>query len=181
MKKLALLAGLALGGLASYAQGYINTFNAFSPTPGGAIAYLRDYVASGEGALLSKATGRVEILTADGSTVLSPIKDGTGNPLAVDGLFSLGVTAIPGTTPGSSGSIMLRAWDSSTGSTWASALERAEVTITFASLGANTAPSNFVTGSNFTGLQLDLVPEPSTVALAALGVVGLFFAVRRKS
>lgn len=176
MKKLALLAGLALGGLASYAQGYINTFNAFSPTPGGALSYVRDV----GGELLSKATGRVEILTADGSTVLSPVKDGTGNALAVDGLFSLGVTAIPGTTPGSSGSVLLRAWDNSTGATYASAVEKAEIVVTFASLGANTAPSNFVTGSGFPGLTL-VIPEPSTVALAALGVVGLFFAVRRKS
>jgi hypothetical protein len=177
MKKLALLAGLALGSLASYAQGYINTFNAFAPTPGGAIAYLRDV---GDG-LLSKATGRVEIYNSLGTEILSPIKDGTGNPLAVDGLFSLGVTAVPGATPGGPATVILRAWDNSTGATYADAQERGIFVVTFPTVGANTAPSNFVTGSNFTGLTLELVPEPSTIALAALGVAGLFLAVRRKS
>jgi hypothetical protein len=178
MNKLALLAALAVGSIAAYGQGNINTFNAFAPTPGGALAYVRDY-ATGEGSPLSKATGRVEILALDGA-VLSPVKDGTGNALAVDGIFSLGVTPIPGSTVGQPASVILRAWDNSTGATYAAALERAEVTVTFPTVGSSTAPSNFVTGSNFTGLQLQLVPEPSTVALAALGVAGLFLVARRK-
>lgn len=179
MKKLALLAALAIGGVAAYGQGVINGFNAFSVTPGGPLSYVRDY-ATGEGSPLAKAVGRVEVLTADGLTVLSPVQDGTGNALAADGIFSLGPMTVPGSTVGSPATVLLRAWDNSTGGTYALATEKASIEVTFATIGSATAPSNFVLGSGFPGLQLQLIPEPSTVALAALGVAGLFFVARRK-
>lgn len=177
MKKLALIAVCALAGFSSFAQGVINGFNAFKP-PGGTVNAL---VLGIDGTALPAAIGRAEVLTADGSAVLSPIKDGSGNALVAPGIFSLGTMTIPGSTVGSPASVILRVWDSSTGSSYANALVRAETTVTFASVGGATAPSNFVTASNFTGITLSVVPEPSTVALAALGVAGLFFVARRKN
>jgi len=176
MNKFAIIAAIALSGVASYAQGVINGFNAFKPTGSTVNATVNDL----GGAALVAALGRVEVLTTDG-TVLSPVKDGSGNALVAPGIFSLGTMTIPGSTVGSPVSVVLRAWDSSTGSTYANALERASVTVTFPAVGGATAPSNFVLASNFTGLTLQVVPEPSTMALAALGVAGLFFVARRKN
>lgn len=177
MNKFAIIAAIALSGVASYAQGVINGFNAFKPTGSAVNATVNDV----GGAALVAALGRVEVLTADGSTVLSSVKDGSGNALVAPGIFSLGTMTIPGSTVGQSASVLLRAWDSSTGSTYANALERASFTVTFPTVGGATAPSNFVLASNFTGLTLQVVPEPSTMALAALGVAGLFFVARRKN
>ncbi|HAB19808.1 MAG TPA: hypothetical protein PLX89_14610 [Verrucomicrobiota bacterium] len=180
MKTLLLLGGLILLGTGSFGQGYINTFNAFSPTPDGQIAYVRDCSFSGVPPLLSKAVGRVELLALDG-TVLSPISDGTGNMLAFDGIFSLGVIPIPGSTPGQPASVILRVWDNSTGATYATALERGSVVVTFPAVGAATAPSNFVLNSNFTGGPMLCMPEPNSVALAALGFVGVILLARRRA
>jgi len=176
MKKLALIAVCTLAGFSSYAQGVINGFNGFTPVGGSSIAYVRNI----DGSLLP-TTGRAEVLTADGLTVLSTVKDGTGNALAAAGLFSLGTMQIPGSTIGSPASVLLRVWDSTSGSTFATALVSASTVVTFPTVGGSTAPSNFVTGSNFTGIQVAVIPEPSTVALAALGVAGLFFVARRKN
>jgi len=175
MNKLILSAVLALSGLTSQAQGVINGFNAFKPPGSSVNALVLD--AHWINPLLPEV-GRVEVLTADGLTVLSPIKDGQGNKLIAPGVFSLGLMTIPGSTVGSSASVMLRAWDNSTGTTFATALCRGTVHVTFPSVGSANAPSNFVLDSNFRGMIL-LVPEPSTIALASLGVLGVFFTVRR--
>ncbi|HAB15151.1 MAG TPA: PEP-CTERM sorting domain-containing protein [Verrucomicrobiota bacterium] len=178
MKSLLTPACLILCGTGAFAQGYINTFNAFPPTPTSEIAYLRNCGTTGLGPLLSTAVGRVELVALDG-TILSPVKDGTGDPLRLDGLFSLGVTAIPGATPGQSASIILRAWDNSTGATYYTALARDSVLVTFPMVGSASSPSNFVTGSNFVGLYF-ICPEPSSVALAAVGLVGFVLLVGRR-
>lgn len=178
MKKLAIiLCGVGLSAVA-LGQGSINTFNAFTPPGGSGLAYVLDV----DGTQLAAGTGRVELFAdAAGTTYLSSVSDGTGNALAAPGIFSLGVRVVPGSTVGQPATVYIRAWDNTTGATWDSALERSElVAVTFASIGGATAPSNFVTGSDFTGLQLEIVPEPTTVALAALGLGGLFFMARRK-
>jgi len=181
MNKFAIIAAIALSGVSSYAQGVINGFNAFKPTGSLVNAIVNDVVNDvGVTSALLAAVGRVEVLALDG-TVLSSVKDGSGNALVAPGIFSLGTMTIPGSTVGQPASVLLRAWDSSTGSTYANALESASITVTFPTVGGATAPSNFVLASNFTGLTLQIIPEPSTMALAAIGVAGLFFVARRKN
>lgn len=165
-KILLTIIGLAAG-LSALAQGTVNLNNNFTP-PGGTA---RAFVLSPSGTPLAKALGQVEVLSGD--TVIA------SGGFGADGLFFLGAIDVPTTA------ITIRAWDSSSGSSYATALikslnpEQMNVTLTQFGGGATPPPALGVAG-NFTGLTLEVVPEPSTVALAALGLVGLFFAVRRK-
>jgi hypothetical protein len=129
----------------------------------------------------------VEVLVA-GATSLS----GAGaEPFALtltganQGLFSKGTLTVNGKPGGAAVDVTIRAWDKDTGADYASATVKAAQTLTGFVLGgvvdANGIaglPNSIVGGANgFTGLNL--VPEPSTYALAALGLGGLLF-LRRK-
>lgn len=175
MNKLIITALGLVAALSAYAQGTFNASNNF--TPAGASA--KAFVLSPAGTPLAKANGKVEVLAADG-TVL-----GAGN-LALDGLFFINGLVAPGSATGGSANIVVRAWDSTTGATYDAALTRGSVNVTVNSLGGGTTPAaTFAANSNFVGLTLSgstpVVPEPSTVALAALGVAGLFVVARRKN
>ncbi|MBL9172085.1 MAG: hypothetical protein JNL10_01000, partial [Verrucomicrobiales bacterium] len=65
------------------------------------------------------------------------IKSGT---LGANGLFFLGVIEIPGTQPGGTGMVMLRGWDNSTGSSYASAILKGMVLISLHNLGGGGIP-----------------------------------------
>ncbi|MBX3732489.1 MAG: PEP-CTERM sorting domain-containing protein [Verrucomicrobiae bacterium] len=161
-KILLTIIGLAAG-LSALAQGTVNLNNNFTP-PGGTA---RAFILGVGGAPLAKALGQVEVLS--GESVIA------SGGLGADGLFFLGVTDIPTT------SITIRAWDTSSGASYASALIKNEALVTLTQFGGGaTPPPALGVAGNFTGLQLEVIPEPSTVALAALGLVGLFFVARRK-
>jgi hypothetical protein len=169
---LAAIAGLTItaSALAQGTLGAVNLNNNFTP-PGGTT---RAYVLAEDGSRLTAAVGMVEVLDSTGAV----IKSGAISSLA--GVFSFGVTDIPGTTAGGNGSIIIRAWDKTTGATFAEATSKGvSPIVTLTGLGGGTIPAPTLGAiGNFTGLQL--VPEPSTVALAALGVLGLIFVARRK-
>jgi hypothetical protein len=177
MNKLLLAVIAVAAGLTALAQGTVNLNNNYT-APG---ASEKAWVTLA-GVPIPKALGRVEVLDSTGA-VISSVKDGTGNPFGADGLFFLGVTEIPGTVAGGNTSIAIRAWDVTAGATYAEAGEFAKavsvVTITGLGGGLTPTPTLGVAG-NFTGLSIPGVPEPSTVALAALGIAGLFFVARRK-
>lgn len=159
-KILLTIIGLAAG-LSALAQGTVNLNNNFTP-PGGTA---RAFILSPTGTPLAKALGQVEVLSADNAVIAS-------GGFGADGLFFLGVTEIPGIAAGGSGSIILRAWDSSTGSSYQDALVRNQTIVTLTGLGGGaTPPPALGVAGNFTGLSLEVIPEPSTVALAALGLV----------
>jgi hypothetical protein len=94
------------------------------------------------------------------------------------GLFNASGMTVPFIAPGAGAEMMVRAWDVTSGATFASALYKGDVTFTVAALGgAGTPPSLPATLANFTSFTL--VPEPSTYALAALGL-GSLLLFRRK-
>jgi len=179
-KTLAIIVGLAAG-LSALAQGNININNNFIATG----ATEKAFVLGGDftpykGLPVPKAVGRVEVLDNNGNIINGPA-DGTGKTFGADGLFFLGVTDIPGTAAGGNGSIVIRSWDSTTGSTFATATTKGFTIVTVGPLGGGAIPPpGLSTASNWTGMSIVGVPEPSTIALAGLGLVGLFYVARRK-
>ena len=101
------------------------------------------------------------------------------------GLFSKGTVTVPGKPGGSAVDITIRAWDKDTGADFNSAFVRATRTLSSFVLGG-VVDANGVAGlpnsivPAFMGMNVpDICPEPSTYALAALGLGGLLF-LRRK-
>ncbi len=179
MNKLLLTALGVFAALSAYAQGTFNASNNYIPAGASAKAF----ILNSSGAALSKSVGRVEILNAADQASLSP-GGSAGVALSLDGLFFINNLVVPGVATGGSANIIVRAWDSSTGATFADAKDKISGLITVSNLGGGTTPAaTFAANSNFVGLQLPgtpVIPEPSTIALAALGVAGLAFVARRK-
>lgn len=176
MNKLLLTALGVVAAFAAQAQGVFNANNNFTPTGASGRALIFDV---GGSTALSKATGKVEFVLPDGTSLTAG--GSAGVSLAADGLFFINGVTVPGVGVGGTANIIVRAWDSATGATYDAALERASANVTVTGLGGGTTPpATFALNSNFTGLTLAVVPEPSTYALAAAGAVGLFLVARRK-
>jgi len=167
MKKTLLTLGVTAMAFTGFADG------TFSGKNLGGVAILGE-----DGNPLSKATGKVELL--DGSTVLA------SGGFVKDGFFALGV--ITDTAAGSSANITVRAWDSSVGATFAAAQAAkhgfGSVVVNGVALATGSTPPVDLTAAGFAGFSLTkatgTIPEPSTIALAALGLGGLVFISRRK-
>jgi len=170
----------ALGCLAALsveAQGIFSANNNYTPIGASDRALIR----CGHGVPVSKAVGRVEFVLPDGRS-LTP-GGAAGVPLLANGLFSITGITVPGVPVGGTANIIVRAWDSSTGPTYYDALLRGEVNVTITDLGGGIKPpATFALNSNFTGItfMFCVVPEPSTYALAVVGVVGVLLAARRR-
>lgn len=169
--------GLVAALSAAYAQGTFSASNAFIPEG----QTQRAFVLGLDENPIAKANGRVVIINQANGEILSP-GGAEGAAFGADGLFFVNDLAVPGVANGGTVNIWVQAWDSTTGSTWDTALVRGVADVTVGPLGGGPTPAaTFRDNSNFTGIQLELIPEPSTIALAALGVVGLFFVARRKN
>lgn len=168
MKKTILITLIGLAsGLSSFAQGLVNFNNNYQVA--GALAAIKN----SDGTLLGKGVGKVEILDGAGQVISDPAVA----KFVLDGVFYAGTINVPGTTA------TIRTWDSTTGATYAEALSRSSIDVTLTKFGVGTTPPFQLSDSSspvFAGATLSVVPEPSTVALAALGVAGLFFVARRK-
>jgi PEP-CTERM motif len=172
MKKI-LIAAAATAALSS-ALAQDGTFSASNIIGG-----VRQYIYDTDGTTtLAKANGAVQFLA--GTTDL-----GTYGFLTA-GLFSAGTISVPGQA-GNTVAITIEVWDKTTGATYAAAsstpgghyLPAQTVSITLG--GAGTPPATPAALTGFVGGKLiPVVPEPSTIALAALGLGGLAFISRRK-
>lgn len=136
-------------------------------------------------------SGLVAIKGADGQTAIGDkykIEVWSGNNLigagamypnttgARAGRFNLGSFEVPGTASGASAKLTVRAWDGTTGATYAAATVKGQ-SAEFSTLplgGPNPAGGPDILTPKLDGLQsFQLTPEPSTIALAALGAAAL--------
>jgi len=172
MKNSLLIAGVVLGGFVAAAQdGLLNVINSSTTK-----------VFDIDGTTpLAKANGEFAVIYNGQPVAFNP-KATTAPGFAAAGLFNGGIMDFPGTSAGAGVSITIEVWDKTTGATYDTATHRASETFTTAGLVAGTTPPNKIT-PGWTSITLGVVstvPEPSTYALAALGLGGLFFVSRRK-
>lgn len=101
------------------------------------------------------------------------------------GRFSGGLVTLNGADSGSLFA-SVRAWDSASGATWDTATVKGESGVFAALFNIGTTPRTSILdplgdGSpGFTGIDLVAVPEPSTIAMIALGLGAVVFRFRRK-
>jgi len=120
---------------------------------------------------------------------------GTTMTLGANGRFALvGGQIVPGVAPGAVASLIARAWDTTTGTSYDTAVVKGFATFKSDILGGDTdndpttppaVAKPMVTGKadGFQSIQLAgnvvVIPEPSTIALGALGVAALFLRRRK--
>lgn len=145
---------------------------------GAAISYIDD----GCGTPLAGSNYKVQVFTYSGHAA-SPFGIQLGNTVNIgaNGRFSAGSQVVPGVAGGSTAELIVRVWDTRTGSDYASALisGKSAVFTTGVLGGAGNPPSppaSMVTGlpSGFQGNSIIICPEPGTLALGALGLAGIY-------
>lgn len=177
MKKTIFAIALASASFSAFAvDGTFAGSNQYPDAQGNSVRYT---IFDTDGKALVKANGAVQF-KIDG-VVVGP--GSAGNAAGVynfflAGVFSAGSIAVPDKA-GQTVSITIEVWDKTTGATYATATEYLPAqTVTVKLGGDGTPPANPAYLTGFTGGTL--VPEPSTYALAALGLGGLLFISRRK-
>jgi len=172
MKKLILAVAAVMVSVAAFAQGQVTFNNRVSP-----IVDARVTFADGSGGVGQGFTAQL-FGSADGNNLaaLSPSTTFRTSSAAAQGYVNGVVVDVPGIAAGAKATLVMRVFDSSN----ANVGESKPFTIT---LGGGTLPP-----ANLEGLQPftvsgaggpPVVPEPSTIALAALGV-GVLLLRRRK-
>jgi len=142
----------------------------------------------------------VQLFAGSSAGSLAPIGTPIGFSTSVAGVFLGGSTPIPGIAAGSTAFFQVRAWNASSGADWATAFAAASSGNPNVKFGFNnmdyanplgpatsvlqTPPlgGGVVTPPNLLGLtsfHLTTVPEPSVIALGALGVVALLLRRRK--
>ena len=161
---------------AAYGQGTVLVQNNL----GAAITY----ILQPDGTRATGADYKVEVFTYSGNAA-NPFGTQLGATvtIAANGRFTAGSQAVPGVAGGATAQLIVRAWDTKTGADYASALISGKSDVFTSSVlgGAGnppSTPSSMVTGLP-TGFQsFALTPEPTTIALGALGAAALF--IRRR-
>jgi len=132
---------------------------------------VREYIFDTDGTKLAVANGAVQFVF-NGAVVGA----GTYNFLQ-PGTFSAGTISIPGQA-GNTVQITVDVWDKTSGATFDTASQTLQQTVSITLGGAGVPAATAAPLTGFTGGTL--APEPSTIALAALGLGGLLFISRRK-
>lgn len=173
MKKvLTLVSMLALAGT-MLGQGEINGIN-FNPANN-----VNGQVTRADGSTLAgnDVMGQLYVGPAGGSLVAV----GTPRAFLQNGIISFGTVSVTGVAAGASADVVLRSWTAASGNSWEEANdgrlaevgESNQITIT---LGGGVNPPAYLSG--LTATTMEIVPEPSTWALMALGLGAL--ALRRR-
>jgi hypothetical protein len=168
MKKSLLIIACLVASLSAFAQGTVNFANA-----GGGVTAP---VTNQDGSRLAGAGFQAQLLvgaTADSLTPVATTGFLTGGGA---GFFNGGVVTLSAHAPGSRPFFQVRAWDVSSGATFDAASVRGQSTVfqlgvTTGLGGGGSPPAPPAALVGLTSFQL--VPEPSTIALAILGAGAL--------
>jgi hypothetical protein len=192
MKRLFLTAVLGVVCVSSFAQGTLNFAN------GGSGLVARVYGTDGTTGLAGSAWS-ADLYWAAGtvanSALLNPLNlPATFSTVAAQaGLFFGGPRTIPGAAGGSVITAQIRVWDTASGSSYAAAVanpspntlvgESIMFQVRLADphpIGAPPEIPTTMTALNGHPFGLDIIPEPSTPALAGLGLAGMLLLRRRR-
>lgn len=187
MKKLILTAALGVACVSAFAQGTLNFANA-------GVGYQAKVTDSTTGLGLSGAAWSADLFWGAGnvtdSTLLTALNaPATFSTVPAQAGFFFGGPRTINTAPGVPITVQVRVWDTASGSTWAQAVtapgvkvgESVLFSITLAN--PNASPPGIPTAMSGIGgnpFTVGPIPEPSTLALAGLGLAGLLVLRRRK-
>jgi hypothetical protein len=166
---------------ATQADGQINFFTFKTGTTSQGRVFGTDFVAPNSGTLLG-STFYAQIF---GSTVNS---EGSfvaiGSPITLSsGVANAGTITFTGALPGQTVFYQIRAWDVASGTTFANAQVIGKSSVQTAVLGGTLVSDGSVfsvpQANNFASFGVAAVPEPTTVALAVMGGLGLLARRRR--
>lgn len=182
MKKTLIAVACLVGSLSAFGQGYLN----FANLGTGVNSPFR----TDTGVVLTGAGYNVELVVGLTATTvadsLAPLFTGSFGA----GFFNGGSRTVPAADINGTGQtfVMVRAWSTQGGTltTYAAAVAAGALTGTTVAFSATPQPSNLLPPNPLTGMPLingngnlvSVVPEPTTLALAALGIGALF--IRRR-
>lgn len=168
MKKLLLLALCVAGAVSAYGQGSILFANAS--------ATFQSPVFDVDGTTRLAGPQYMAALVINGTEVATaPFRTGAGA-----GFFNGGEVTVAGVAFNAAATAVVRAWDTNTGATYDAASLKGESASWQLTLTGNPAGQPPVTPGALVGMpSFNLVPEPSTIALAVLGGVALLFRRRK--
>lgn len=176
MKKLLAVAACALAVISAYAQGTVNFNNRVSGSLDAPVYEMGGITKlAGPDAWAQLYAGpTADAMAAIGAAV--PFRTGTGagywNP-APDSTRTIATVSA-----GTSAFVQVKAWKGASGSTWDSAVEKGQSALFQVVTGGAGSPPSLP--ANLTSLQsFSLVPEPSLLALGAIGAAALL--LRRRS
>ena len=187
MKKLILTAALGVACISAFAQGTLNFANA-------GVGYQAKVTDVNTGLGLSGAGWMADLFWAAGTVANSTQLAALNAPATFStvasqaGFFFGGPRTVP-TAPNVPITVQVRVWDTASGSTWAQAIGTAgarvgeSVLFSITLANPNATPAGIPVGMNGIGgnpFTVGPVPEPSTLALAGLGLAGMMMLRRRK-
>lgn len=177
MKKTLIVAAM-LASLGAYAQGTVNFANIVIS---GGTRVVDAPVFDVDGTTKLSGSGfQAQLVAGPNSGSMAVIGTPTGFLTGGGaGYFSGGPRTIDTVTPGNNATLAVQAWNTASGASYAAATTKGQgASLTIATGGAGSPPS---LPANLVGLQsfsLTTIPEPSTIALGALGLAALL--IRRR-
>ncbi len=174
MKKILIVVASVLVSVGTFGQGTINFSNV---GPG-----LNAPISKADGTKLSGDKYKAELLVGSSASSLTAVATSAFSSTAsAAGLFLGGSVTLAGQAGGTSPFIQVRAWDTTTGATYAAATTKGASTVFVlgAKLGDPSANPPTTPPALLGMTSFSLVPEPSVIALALLGGAALLMRRRK--